>query len=64
MEERFFPGNISNAKAKRDISKVLIDNIFPWENDTLSFSIRALELTDDHIWYAGSNGAYGFNSID
>ena len=63
MEERFFPGNISKAKITRDISRVKIDTIFPWETDTLKFSIRAIELTDDYIWYAGSNGAYGNHSI-
>ena len=32
MEEKFFPGNISNAKFRRDISKVVIDTVFPWKN--------------------------------
>ncbi len=66
MEERFFPGNISKAKIKRDISKVEIDTIFPWSSEIapLKYSIRAIELTDDIIWYAGSNGAYEKISID
>ncbi len=62
MEERFFPDNISKAKITRDISKVHVDTILPWGK--INFSIRAIELTDDFLWYAGSNGAYGFISND
>ncbi len=62
MEERFFPGNISKARITRAISKVEVDTIIPWGK--FNFSIRALELTEDFIWYAGLNGAYGFISID
>lgn len=62
MEEKFFPANISKARTKRDISKVVVDTILPWGK--LNFSIRAIELTDDFLWYAGSNGSYGFISND
>lgn len=62
MEERFFPANISKAKTKRDISEVVIDTILPWGK--LNFSVRAIELTEDFLWYAGSNGSYGFISND
>ncbi len=66
MEERFFPGNISKAKIKRDISKVVIDTVFPWNSviSPLNYSIRAIELTEDNIWYAASNGAYEKISLD
>ena len=66
MEERFFPGNISNAQIKRDISKVVIDTVFPWKNimSSLNYSIRAIELTEEDIWYAASNGGYERISID
>jgi len=60
MEERFFPDNISKAKMNRDISKVVIDTVFPWKNvmSSLNYSIRAIELTEENIWYAASNGGY------
>ncbi|MBT8394390.1 MAG: oxidoreductase [Flavobacteriaceae bacterium] len=60
MEERFFPGNISKAKTKRDISEVVIDTVFPWKNvmSSLNYSIRAIELTKENVWYAASNGGY------
>jgi len=48
----------------REISKVGIDTIFPWKKDSLKFSIRAIELSEEHLWYAGSNGSYGMISLE
>jgi len=45
MEERFFPGNISNIKVKRNISKVEIETLL---EDSL-LNVRALEIKGDRV---------------
>lgn len=60
MEEKFFPGNISKAKIKRDISNVEVKTII---SESI-LNIRALEVKSNGIFsFAGEDGVYGGSSI-
>jgi photosystem II stability/assembly factor-like uncharacterized protein len=64
IEKQFFPKTLFEDKETRVIASVLTDTLLPWKaSDSLDFSIRAIEVDGDHIWFAGSNGSYGRFSI-
>lgn len=61
MEERFFPGNISKAKIKRDISNVKVDAVLL---DSL-LNVRALEINNGKIIAASSVGSvYVYDELE
>ena len=61
MEEKFFPGNISKAKIKRDFSKVEVNAILL---DSL-LNVRALEIKHGEIIAASSVGSvYVYDELE
>lgn len=64
IEKRFFPKTLFEDKGTKEISSVLTDTLLPWKiSDSLKFSIRAIEIKGDDLWFCGSDGSYGNFSI-